>query len=435
MKPFDSLNDFEAVRALALADLNAAASQLALQTHVSSNTLVRIYYGPPGTGKTLLAVQQAIKIADPGFAEQDDFSACFRRMNELREQVAFMTFHPSLQYEDVVEAIRPRLVQDDANTDGAEEPDAGDETERVAGAEGKLGYDHYQGPLIRLAGAASRDASREFVVIVDEINRGDASRILGPLMSALEPDKRAGSEYPIGFERQYPSSPEEETRSFLPSNLHILGTMNSADRNIALVDYALRRRFEFIQCPPRPALLSSTRDVEPLDLESLLSALNERIAHLLDDDHRIGHGYLLRAETNEEVVRAFATRILPLLFEYFYGDEGMIALVLGDRVGGNRNVLRIQPPNQDFRTLFGLPLEAASAFGLRTTREHPTVEVDTRFWNAEGVPPGPEDLGYAVSALRKIYEAEADEAIGPEDARDSADGPDSVAEGGDRAPE
>ena len=402
MKPFDNLTDFEAFRSLALADPGAASSQLALQAHISTNTLVRIYFGPPGTGKTLMAVQQAVKVVDPGFADQDDFSACFRRMNELHDQIAFVTFHPSLQYEDVVESIRPRLIGGDQIGGSDGDPEASG-----SGEDTSVGYTRFDGPLMRLAVRAIRHSNQQYVVVIDEINRGDVSRILGPMISALEADKRIGADFPIGFERQYPDNLDGDTRMFLPGNLHILGTMNSADRNIALVDYALRRRFDFVSCPPDPGLLAQTVDEAPLNLRELLQVINGRIAFLLDDDHRIGHGYLMGVNTNAEAVRAFAQKILPLLSEYFYGDEGLIALVLGDRIGGAFNVMAIEPATHNFATLFDMTQDDAGQYGMRPGRAHLALNVDPRFWNTERMPPGPDNDGYAVSALRKLYESKA----------------------------
>ena len=423
MKPYDSLAEFEAVRLLALNDATAAAAQLSLLSHVSTTTIVRVYYGPPGTGKTLAAVQQAVRLADPGFAEQADVAACFRRMNELTRHIAFVTFHPSLQYEDVVESIRPVLLEElpedvepDPDADGAEyvEPPEAKKTAAV-------GYAHYDGPIMRLAGEALRHPDEQFVLVIDEINRGDVSRILGPLLSTLEPDKRAGGTYPIGFERQYPLRGAVDTRGFLPANLHVLGTMNSADRNIALVDYALRRRFEFVALPPDPEKLAQTEDEEPLNLRVLLTTLNDRLAHLLDDDHRIGHGYFMRCRTNSDVVDVFGKSVLPLLFEYFYGDEGLVALVLGDRPGVEPAIVSVSLAAADFEGVFGMPVEQARAFGLSGSRDRVKLRVDPRFWNPNRVPPGPDDVAYAVNALQKLAAPPAPPAHPPGGHVDAAD--------------
>jgi 5-methylcytosine-specific restriction protein B len=410
VKPFDEIASFEEMRVLAMGDPDAAVAQLALQAHVAAHTVVRIYFGPPGTGKTLRAVQEAVRIADPGFASASDFSACFNRMNELSDRISFITFHPSLQYEDVVESIRPRLH---AGNDGETPSASEDETEvegdrdgmsRTETPTGQLAYSHYEGPLMRLARQAMIHSEHQYVLVIDEINRGDVSRILGPVISALEADKRLGAPFPVGFERQYPPDAQLDTRTFLPANLHVIGTMNSADRNVALVDYALRRRFEFIECPPEPGLLATTDDHDALDVSRMLETLNRRIAYLLDQDHRLGHGYFMGAKTNEDVITVIAERVVPLMFEYFFGSETLIPLVFGDRPGHPNNVLIVSDSSADFEQTFGLPMDEASQYGLRNSSENPVVRIDERFWDSTSSVPAPQDAAYAVAALRKIYE-------------------------------
>jgi len=362
---------------------------------------VRVYYGPPGTGKTLVAVQKAVELADPGFSDLDDFHACFQHFTTaLAAKAAFVTFHQALQYEDVVEAIRPVLSEDGA--EGAE-AEGQEEDEPAGGGAGDLRYRLYSGPLMRILRAALADPGGEYVIVIDEINRGDISRILGPLISSLEPDKRLGADFPIGFDSQYPRA-GEDPRIFMPSNLHIIGTMNSADRNIALVDYALRRRFEFVEVAPDPSLLAPTPGPPAVDLALLLGTLNRRIAFLLGKEHEIGHGYLMGCDTAEDVVERFARRILPLLAEYFYGNEGALLLVLGDRIGGTGNIHQIETAADSFESVFGRDLESALELGYRSQQVQLTLRVDPRFWDPKRIPPGPADLSYAVRAIAKIYD-------------------------------
>ena len=113
----------------------------------------------------------------------------------------------------------------------------------------------------------------------------------------------------------------QQSRLFLPANLHFLGTMNSADRNIALVDHALRRRFDFVAIPPEPALLRPTPDANSIDLKKLLATMNSRITHVLGAEYAIGHGYFMSCESNEDVIRTMARKLLPLLEEYFFGKR------------------------------------------------------------------------------------------------------------------
>jgi 5-methylcytosine-specific restriction protein B len=413
--PFRDLRQFEELRALALADLAAARMRFQLRQKSRSRSVVRIYYGPPGTGKTLSAVRDAVKLADPTFESNGDMEKCFVRFNELKEQLAFLTFHQSLQYEDVVESIRPLIGYDTAGVNqagGAEIADAEDhsgDTDAQQETEGpqtgdKLRYYLYQGPFMRMIRRAAENPDKEYVLVVDEINRGDVSRIMGPLISAIEPDKRVGAEFPIGFEAQYPRAAELESRIFVPANLHIVGTMNSADRNIALVDYALRRRFEFIESLPQHDLLHATTGSPSINLSRLISTINDRIRYLIDKDHCLGHGYFMRCRSNQDVVEAFARRVLPLLTEYFYGNEAQLLLVLGERIGGTNNIFKIERAETAFETLFGMDVDAAVGLGYRAQQVHVSVSLDPRFWNPNRLVAGPDDENYAVRAISKIYE-------------------------------
>jgi 5-methylcytosine-specific restriction protein B len=418
--PFSSLDSFETVRSTAMANPAAAAALLRLRASAGGRSTVRLYYGPPGTGKTLMAVQTAVKLADPAFADIDNFSACFRHfaIGPIADQVAFVTFHQALQYEDVVESIRPSLsniaaAHGDRREPGSErDPGTEDPAEdtvpsaQTASPDG-LTYELHEGPLLRLIDRAMEHDDEEHVLVIDEINRGDISRILGPLISSIEADKRAGAEYPIGFESQYPKGTGFAGRIFVPSNLHIIGTMNSADRNIALVDYALRRRFEFVELPPNSALLGSTGGDASIDVAKLLETINNRVTYLLDKDHAIGHGYLMGCTSTSELIERVARRVLPLLAEYFYGNEAALLLVVGDEIGADHNIFEIEELEASFEQVFGRSIQSALALGHRTQHSRLALRVDPRFWDVASVPPAPGDLAYATGALRKIYAATA----------------------------
>lgn len=166
-----------------------------------------------------------------------------------------------------------------------------------------------------------------YVFIIDEINRGNVSKILGELITLIEPSKRIGAE-----EELFVQLPYSKTDFGVPDNIYILGTMNTADRSIALLDTALRRRFQFIEMLPDVNVFGATT-VGNIEIGKMLSAINQRIEVLYDREHTIGHAYfipLLKDSTIETLKRIFINSIIPLLQEYFYEDYSKIQLILGD---------------------------------------------------------------------------------------------------------
>lgn len=162
---------------------------------------------------------------------------------------------------------------------------------------------------------------KPYVLIIDEINRGNVSAIFGELITLLEEDKRKGN--PEHTEAVLPYSGDNFS---VPNNVYIIGTMNTADRSVEVLDTALRRRFSFVEMQPKPDILS---EVEGVDLSKLLETINKRIEMLIDKDHQIGHSYFIGIQNIVDLQRTFKDKIIPLLEEYFYGDFGKIGLVLG----------------------------------------------------------------------------------------------------------
>jgi len=188
--------------------------------------------------------------------------------------------------------------------------------------------------FFEFAGLASRfnlkDANTPYVLIIDEINRGNISQIFGELISLIEEDKRIGNAEALTVILPY-----SKEKFGVPKNLYIIGTMNTADRSIEALDTALRRRFTFHEIQPKPYLIAeigkSKGIIGGIDMVKMLDTINNRIEKLIDKDHKIGHSYFLDISDINGLREAFRNKIIPLLEEYFYGDFGKIGLVLGEK--------------------------------------------------------------------------------------------------------
>ena len=269
----------------------------------SPTVLNVILYGPPGTGKTWATTGRCVRICDgAGAPAHSDQAAVRARYEQLVEEgrIEFVTFHQSYGYEEFVEGLRPRTG------DGA-----------------GFSLQATDGGLKRIA-ARARDSAQPHVLVIDEINRANVSKVMGELVTLLEEDKRAGADNEVGV-----TLPHSGERFTLPANLHLLGTMNTADRSIALLDTALRRRFQFEELAPDPDLLADASERTGIDLGGVLRAMNERLEWLLDRDHLIGHAWLMNASSRAEVDDAMRRKIIPLLAEYFYDDWAKVCAVLG----------------------------------------------------------------------------------------------------------
>ncbi len=240
-----------------------------------------------------------------------------------------VTFHQSFSYEEFVEGIKPDLKNDE-----------------------EIRYKLEPGIFFTMCEKARKDRGNSYAIFIDEINRGNISKIFGELITLIETDKRDNVETIL---------PYSKSPFTVPSNLWIIGTMNTADRSIALLDTALRRRFSFKELMPDPSTLKT--DIEGINLQQLLSIINERIEFLLDRDHTIGHSYLINCMSKSDICLVFRDKIIPLLQEYFYKDWEKVQLVLGDikqwGKSEDQKFVRIRKKytQEDEKKLFGLELD------------------------------------------------------------------------------
>lgn len=267
-----------------------------------------ILHGPPGTGKTFCTKRLALEICKgdkrikPLGEEitKEEAAKIGKDFEALIEgdapQVEFVTFHQNYDYADFVEGYRPL---DDGR------------------------FEIRDGIFKRIALRADADRSRNYLLIIDEINRGNISKIFGELITLLEDDKRLDRDFEIS-----PRLPVSGEAFGVPPNLYVLGTMNTADRSIALLDIALRRRFEFEEIAPNPSMLRSAKleDGTEIDQEKLLVALNKRIEDELGRDYQIGQAWMAMGEnpSPQKVVERFRKKVLPLLEEWFHDTESKL---------------------------------------------------------------------------------------------------------------
>lgn len=261
------------------------------------------------------------------------------------QRYTFVTFHQSYGYEEFVEGLRPVL---DAEAES-----------------GTVRYEIRPGAFKKLCENARANPDLRFAMVIDEINRGNISKIFGELITLIEPDKRENAEHAISVVLPYSGAPFS-----VPGNVDILGTMNTADRSLALLDTALRRRFEFVPVMPdardAPGAplhgLRVTVGDRIIDLPRLLDAINQRVEALYDSDHCIGHAYFTSLKDipdgEERLVglqQVFSKRILPLLEEYFFEDREKISLVLADqqKPQAERFIIQSGDHEEEMARLFG----------------------------------------------------------------------------------
>lgn len=319
-----------------------------------------ILYGPPGTGKTYHTIPRAMSIIDAKSRglkyweneyenNKDRVLTLFNA--ELKKgyitngrkyktgHIAFVTFHQSYGYEEFIEGIKPNItaskavfyeVADGLFKDLCNRADF-DRTEQKNKQQGDW-QDANGDPFV---------ANENYVFIIDEINRGNVSKIFGELITLIEPTKRLGAE-----EEMTCILPYSGDDFGVPKNVYILGTMNTADRSLVQLDAALRRRFAFEEMMPDYAVIKKKVGnegiVEDVDVARLLESINERITALLDREHQIGHSYFMKVGDARDLAEVFKKKIIPLLQEYFFDDYESIQKVLNEPKDSSGNFIDVK---------------------------------------------------------------------------------------------
>lgn len=240
-----------------------------------------------------------------------DFMIKYMKNAKIEKRYDFVTFHQSFVYEDFIEGIRPSV---DLTTKS-------------------IIYNPQDGIFKRICETARKNPSKQYALFIDEINRGNISEIFGELISLIELDKREGQYCELEAVLPY-----SKTAFTVPNNLNVIGTMNSADKSIATIDIALRRRFDFINFPCEYEELIKalrvrgfdSRNIGGVDIIKLLRVINKRIELLLDSNYVIGHAFFMRVSCWEDVKIVLANKIIPLLEEYFFDDLQKVQMVLND---------------------------------------------------------------------------------------------------------
>lgn len=263
------------------------------------HSLNTIIYGAPGTGKTYLTPEYALSIIDGIKIDKFKTINTNRKENIIRYkeylkkgQIVFTTFHQNYGYEDFIQGLRPYNEND------------------------TISFKIFDGVFKKIADRALNDAKNKYVIIIDEINRANISKVFGELITLIEPDKRWGelNETCVTLQSGEPFA--------VPNNLYIIGTMNSADKSISLIDAALRRRFDFIEQKPDSSCVPNGV------LRKFFDDLNSNLVSELDStDLLIGHSYFLNKQENE-LCDIINNNIIPLLYEYFYDNRKKVASII-----------------------------------------------------------------------------------------------------------
>jgi len=257
-----------------------------------------ILYGAPGTGKTYATAEYAVAIIENRDIKDEDREELMKKYRELQKEgkITFTTFHQSYGYEDFIQGLRPETK------------------------DGVMEFKPVDGVFKRIADKALNDNNSNYVIIIDEINRANMSKVLGELITLIEEDKRWGEINELSV-----TLPSGEV-FVVPNNLYIIGTMNTADKSISIIDVALRRRFEFIEQQVDPSKVTDTK------LREVLNKINSKLKDETDStDLLVGHAYFMN-KTIDDLDKLLNRAIIPLLYEYFFDNGKKVKSVIEEAI-------------------------------------------------------------------------------------------------------
>jgi 5-methylcytosine-specific restriction protein B len=381
--------------------------------------LNRIFYGPAGTGKTREAIKQAVeivkksnnneyldsfnlsknkivnyneiikffnevsnlpelnitnikllkeinnlKISIDKIIKDKDYTGHLQSLEDPKKEISkyrsyplieTVTFHPSYSYQDFVEGITV-------------------ETNNKNNIEYKI----KDGIFKKICKRAIDNENYNYVLIIDEINRGDISSIFGEIFTLIEDKKRLGENEEMTINLPYSKDEKGNPEKLkVPKNLYILATMNTVDKSIALIDIALRRRFEFIECMPDYTLPELQKEIKNVKLSNLLKSINDRITVLKNEHYQIGHSYFLDINSIEELIEVFKTKVIPLLQEYFYDDWKSICAVLNQSYNNPNSDKGILIPSNINKKIFNDEFEDLVEFrNKKIFKINPNIKIE-----------------------------------------------------------
>lgn len=294
-------------------------SPLTSATVIYKNRAAQAYFDKDESGAWFLLPESLTLLSELSERLAEFWQAQRDNVAVNQSRFSMVSFHQAYGYEEFVEGIRPVIG---------------------GSRQAQMSYDIQDGAFLQLCRRAASDPEQRYAMLIDEINRANVSRVFGELLSLIEPDKRSGRTHAMQVSLAYSGRPFT-----VPSNVDIYATMNTQDHSLAPLDMALRRRFRFIECPPRPELLpiidiAENKNIDSkktenqaeneIDLAKLLAGLNYRICHTLGQEAQLGHAFLWSVNTLEQLQAALIEQIIPQLVQATGGQVTVLQFIFND---------------------------------------------------------------------------------------------------------